>query len=47
MGYPSIKFFSPGTPKGDMGEERASRDKSIPAIKVIRCNGADGVMKQN
>jgi len=33
MGYPSIKFFSPGTPTGDMGEERASRDKSIPAIK--------------
>jgi len=33
MGYPSIKFFSPGTPAGDMGEERASRDKSVPAIK--------------
>ena len=35
MGYPSIKFFSPGTPAGDMGEERASRDKSVPAIKVL------------
>ena len=39
MGYPSIKFFSPGTPAGDMGEERASRDKSIPAIKVIKWGG--------
>ena len=39
MGYPSIKFFSPGTPAGDMGEERASRDKSIPAIKVIKWSG--------
>ena len=44
MGYPSIKFFSPGTPAGDMGEERASRDKSIPAIKVIKWGGRfDGV----
>ena len=34
MGYPTIKFFSPGTPAGNMGEERASRDKSVPAIKV-------------
>jgi len=33
MGYPTIKFFSPGTPAGNMGEERASRDKSVPAIK--------------
>jgi len=33
MGYPSIKFFSPATPAGDMGEERQSRDKTIPAIK--------------
>ena len=39
MGYPSIKFFSPGTPAGDMGEERASRDKSIPAIKVRKWGG--------
>ena len=35
MGYPTIKFFSPGTPAGNMGEERASRDKSVPAIKVL------------
>ena len=35
MGYPTIKFFSPGTPAGNMGEERASRDKSVPAIKVF------------
>ena len=33
MGYPSLKFFSPSTPAGDMGEERSNRDKSIPAIK--------------
>jgi len=33
MGYPSLKFFSPATPKGEMGEERQSRDKSIQAIK--------------
>jgi len=33
MGYPTIKFFPPGTPAGNMGEERASRDKSVPAIK--------------
>ena len=35
MGYPTMKFFSPGTPAGNMGEERASRDKSVPAIKVL------------
>lgn len=33
MGYPSLKFFSPGTPAGEMGEERQSRDKSVEAIK--------------
>ena len=25
MGYPTIKFFSPNTPAGDMGHERKSR----------------------
>ena len=25
MGYPTIKFFSPNTPAGDMGHERQSR----------------------
>ena len=33
MGYPTIKFFSPNTPAGDMGQERQSRDKTIPAIE--------------
>ena len=25
MGYPTIKFFSPNTPAGDMGHERQNR----------------------
>jgi len=33
MGYPSIKFFTPNTPTGDMGVERVSREKTVPAIK--------------
>ena len=33
MGYPTIKFFSPNTPAGDMGQERQNRDKTIPVIK--------------
>ena len=33
MGYPTIKFFSPNTPAGDMGHERQNRDKTIPTIK--------------
>jgi len=34
MGYPTIKFFSPNTPAGDMGHERKSRDKTIPVIET-------------
>jgi len=34
MGYPSIKFFSPKTLAGEMGEERKqNRAKTVPAIK--------------
>ena len=33
MGYPSLKFFTPNTPTGDMGVERHSREKTVPAIK--------------
>ena len=33
MGYPSLKFFTPDTPTGDMGVERLSREKTVPAIK--------------
>jgi len=33
MGYPTLKFFTPNTPKGEMGTERASRIKTVPAIK--------------
>eukprot|EP00090_Calanus_glacialis_P005065 TRINITY_DN13889_c0_g1_i1.p1 TRINITY_DN13889_c0_g1~~TRINITY_DN13889_c0_g1_i1.p1 ORF type:complete len:571 (-),score=160.50 TRINITY_DN13889_c0_g1_i1:165-1877(-) len=33
MGYPSLKFFTPNTPTGDMGVERLSREKTVPAIK--------------
>jgi len=34
MGYPSIKFFKPGTPAGDMGQERKqNRPKTVVAIK--------------
>ena len=34
MGYPTIKFFSPNTPAGDMGHERQARDKTIPTIEA-------------
>jgi len=34
MGYPTLKFFTPNTPTGDMGIERHSRVKTVPAIKV-------------
>ena len=33
MGYPTLKFFTPNTPTGDMGIERHSREKTVPAIK--------------
>jgi len=33
MGYPTLKFFTPNTPTGDMGVERHSREKTVPAIK--------------
>ena len=33
MGYPSLKFFTPNTPTGDMGVERLSREKTVNAIK--------------
>ena len=33
MGYPILKFFTPNTPTGDMGVERLSREKTVPAIK--------------
>jgi len=34
MGYPTIKFFSPNTLKGDMGTERQNREKTVPSIKA-------------
>jgi len=33
MGYPTLKFFTPNTPTGDMGIERHNREKTVPAIK--------------
>jgi len=33
MGYPSLKFFAPSTPAGDMGVMRESRDKSVEGMK--------------
>ena len=40
MGYPTIKFFSPNTPQGDMGTERLNRlDQSIYSIKYQSNNG--------
>ena len=34
MAYPTIKFFPPNTPAGDMGHERQARDKTIPTIEA-------------
>ena len=35
MGYPTIKFFSPNTPAGDMGHERQNR--SVGSSCSFKC----------